>query len=120
MQTPSSDSASSRKVSIRTELTEKDIERLYEILIAIEQSDWGDDEEEGLCSALIQRYIAAAETALDLIPTNLSNLPRHSWEGMVCANQGCFHSSNDHAAQKGLCCRESCGCMRFNPSGKML
>lgn len=50
----------------------------------------------------------------------LSEGPKQAWEGMRCATPGCTHSSNLHAKQKGLCVAESCACMSFSPSGKML
>lgn len=42
------------------------------------------------------------------------------WEGEVCGNEDCKHTSNLHSNRKGLCSRESCTCFIFKSTGRYL
>jgi hypothetical protein len=111
-----------RKLKVTLELNDHEIDHMWQALNLLY---WATEEgaEPGYAPTLsTMEKVMAVVDGLCIARDNppVSTTPPYKWEGMVCDTPSCGHSSNSHSGQKGLCCMESCACMKFTPSGRML
>lgn len=107
----------SESISVTIKLNETEAKAAQNLLTEILDTDLFGKMEIDSFTALEKFVLAVNTEMLNKIKEKSRNDSPHLFWGEVCGN--CSHSSNIHATVGDmLCCRESCPCFKFIPTGK--